>query len=79
MFVREYFVPRRCGIFLLGFSMACITVLLLLTSHYFTDMLIGAMLGASSRYFYERKYAKSRPPDLSPPAPRHANFRQAMP
>jgi hypothetical protein len=79
MFVREYFVPRQCGIFLLAFSMACVTVLLLLTSHYFTDMLIGAMLGASSRYFYERKYAKSRTPDLRPPAPRHPNFRQAMP
>lgn len=79
MFVREYFLPRHCGMFLLAFSMACVTVLLLLTAHYFTDMLIGAMLGASSRYFYERKYAKSRTPELRPSAPRHPNFRQAMP
>jgi hypothetical protein len=79
MFIREYFAPRHCGIFLLGFSMACVTVLLLLTSHYFTDMLIGATLGACSRYFYERKYAKSRTPDLRPSAPRHPDLRQAMP
>lgn len=79
MFVREYFAPRHCGIFLLGFSMACVTVLLLLTSHYFTDMLIGATLGACSRYFYERKYAKNRTPYLGPPAPRHPNLREAMP
>ncbi|MGJ9420548.1 hypothetical protein ACHAC9_22730 [Massilia sp. CMS3.1] len=78
MFIREYFAPRHCGIFLLGFSMACATVLLLLTSHYFTDMLIGATLGASSRYFYERKYAKNRTPDLGPSAPRHSDIRQAM-
>jgi hypothetical protein len=79
MFIREYFAPRHCGIFLLGFSMACVTVLLLLTSHYFTDMLIGATLGASSRYFYERKYAKNRTPDLRPSSARHQDFRQAMP
>jgi hypothetical protein len=78
MFIREYFAPRHCGIFLLGFSMACVTVLLLLTSHYFTDMLIGATLGASSRYFYERKYAKNRTPDLRPSAPRHPDLRQAV-
>ncbi len=79
MFIREYFAPRHCGIFLLGFSMACVTVLLLLTSHYFTEMLIGATLGASSRYFYERKYAKNRTPDLRPSASRHPDLRQAMP
>jgi len=78
MFIREYFAPRHCGNFLLGFSMACVTVLLLITSHYFTDMLIGATLGASSRYFYERKYAKNRTPDLRPPAPRHPHLHQAM-
>ncbi|KQQ89172.1 hypothetical protein [Massilia sp. Leaf139] len=79
MFIREYFAPRHCGIFLLGFSMACVTVLLLLTSHYFTDMLIGATLGASSRYFYERKYAKNRTPDLGASTARHQDLRQAMP
>jgi len=79
MFIREYFAPRHCGIFLLGFSMACVTVLLLLSSHYFTDMLIGATLGACSRYFYERKYAKDRTPHLRPSASRHPDLRQAMP
>jgi len=79
MFAREYFAPRHCGTFLLGFSMACVTILLQLTSHYFTDMLIGATLGASARYFFERKYAKDRTLDLRASAPRHADFRQAMP
>lgn len=79
MFAREYFTPRHCGIFLLGFSLACVTVLLLLTSHYFTDMLIGATLGASSRYFYERKYAKNRTPDLGPSTPRYPHFRETVP
>ena len=79
MFIHEFFAARRCGIFLLGFSMACVTILLLLTSHYFTDMLIGATLGACSKYVFERKYAKNRPPDLSPSTPRHPDLRQAMP
>jgi hypothetical protein len=55
MFFREYLAARRSGTFLLGFSLACITVLLLLTSHYFTDMLIGATLGAYSQYRHGRK------------------------
>jgi hypothetical protein len=64
---------------MLGFGMAAVTVLLLLTSHYFTDMLIGATLGAYSKYLYERKYGQYRAPDRRPPAPPHPDFRQAVP
>lgn len=55
MFFREYLTARPSGDFVLGFSLACITVLLLLTSHYFTDMLIGATLGSYSKYRYGKK------------------------
>lgn len=79
MFFREYFAVRRRPIFILGFALACVTLLLLATSHYFTDMLIGATLGACSRYLQERKYAKTRAPDLGPSAPRHPDLRQGMP
>lgn len=79
MFVREFFASRRCGSFMLGFGLACTTILLLLTSHYFTDMLIGATLGAYSKYMYERKYGKDRAPDLGPSAARHPDLRQAVP
>ncbi|GAB3465655.1 hypothetical protein GCM10027321_30990 [Massilia terrae] len=79
MFIREFFASRRSGNFMLGFSLAAVTVLLLLTSHYFTDMLIGATLGAYSKYLYERKYGKDRAPHLGPSTPRHADLHQAMP
>jgi hypothetical protein len=79
MFIREFFASRRCGNFMLGFALACVTVLLLLTSHYFTDMLIGATLGACSQYMYERKYGKDRTPDLRPSPPRRPDLRQAVP
>jgi hypothetical protein len=79
MVIREYFAGHGRGDFLLGFAMACTTILLLLTSHYFTDMLIGATLGACSRYFYGRKYAKDRAPDLGPSARRYAHLHQAVP
>jgi hypothetical protein len=79
MFIQEYFSPRHNGTFVLGFSMASVTVLLLITSHYFTDMLVGAALGSYSRYRYERKYAKHRASDVRPSTPRHAHLRQAMP
>jgi hypothetical protein len=75
MFIREYFAPRNSGNFVLGFSLACITLLLLFTSHYFTDMLIGATLGAYSKYRYENKYAKDRASDVGTSAPRYANIR----
>ncbi|QYG02268.1 MULTISPECIES: hypothetical protein [Massilia] len=79
MFFHEYFAARRRPLFLLAFAFACVTVLLLLSSHYFTDMLLSATLGACSRYAYERKHAAHRPPDLGAPALRHQDLRQAMP
>jgi hypothetical protein len=79
MVVREGFASRRCGNFMLGLGFAGVTVLLLLTSHYFTDMLIGATLGAYSKYMYERKYGKDRAPDLGSSASRYADLRQAVP
>lgn len=69
MFIREYLSARYCGDFVLAFSLACITLLLLFTAHFFTDMLIGATLGSYSKCRYRRKYAKDRALDAGPPAP----------
>jgi hypothetical protein len=79
MLLRGYFNAQPSGLFILAFSLACITLLLLAKSHYFTDMLIGATLGSYSKYRYGRKYAKHRAPDLSPSALRHPDLRQAVP
>jgi hypothetical protein len=79
MFIKEYFAGWRRPEFILGFSLACCTVLLLISSHYFTDMLIGATLGAYSQYRFKRKYGKHRPPHISPSPLRHEDLRQAMP
>lgn len=79
MFIKGYFFNIKSPRFILGFSLACITVLLLFTSHYFTDMLIGATLGAYSAFRYGRKHDQYRAPDLSPSAPGHPHLRQAMP
>ena len=79
MFFKEYFAGRRRPEFIHGFALACVTVLLLISSHYFTDMLIGATLGAYSQYRYERKHGKYRAPDLSPSALRHPDLHQAVP
>jgi hypothetical protein len=79
MFIREFFASRRRGNFMLGFALGCVTILLLLTSHYFTDMLIGATLGAYSKYMYERKYGKDRATALSPSAQRGPELTQAVP
>jgi hypothetical protein len=79
MFFKEYFAGRRRPEFILGFSLACCTVLLLISSHFFTDMLIGATLGIYSQYRFERKYGKHRPPHLSPSPLRHEDLREAVP
>jgi hypothetical protein len=79
MFFKEYLAGRRRPEFILGFSLACVTILLLISSHFFTDMLIGATLGAYSQYRFERKYGKHRPPHLSPSPLRHEDLRQAVP
>lgn len=79
MFIKEYFAGRRRPEFILGFSLACCTALLLISSHYFTDMLIGATLGAYSQYRFKRKYGKHRPPHFSPSPLRYEDLHQAMP
>jgi len=79
MFIREYFAGRRDGNFILGFGLVCCTALLLITSHYFTDMLIGATLGIYAQCQYGRKYGKHRTFDFSPSASRHTDIRQTMP
>jgi hypothetical protein len=79
MFFKEFLAGRRRAEFILGFALACTTLLLLVSSHYFTDMLVGATLGAYAQYRFERKHGKYRPPDLGPSPLRHADLRQAMP
>ncbi len=79
MFIRGYLLRKQSGGFLLAFSFACVTLLLLVNSHYFTDMLIGATLGAYSTYRYGRKHGQHRAPDVRPSTPRHPHLRQAVP
>lgn len=79
MFFKEYLAGRRRAGFILGFALGCVTVLLLVSSHYFTDMLVGATLGAYAQYRFERKHGKYRPPELRPSPLRHADLRQGMP
>ncbi len=79
MFIRGYFSHIKSGQFIIGFSIACITLLLLIESHYFTDMFIGAALGSFAKLRYERKNGYHRPPDLSAPAPRYTDLRQTVP
>jgi hypothetical protein len=83
MFVADYFAARRSGDFVLGFIFGCVTLLLLITSHNFSDMLIGATLGAYSKYRYGQKRPRARaaapdpglasPSPTGPPAPRPAH------
>jgi hypothetical protein len=79
MFFKEFLAGRRRPEFIHAFVLACVTVLLLISAHYFTDMLVGATLGAYSQYRFERKYGKYRSSELSPSALRHADLRQAVP
>jgi hypothetical protein len=62
MVTTGFFSNRFNGEFLLPFTLVCVTMLLLAKSHYFTDMLIGATLGAYSTYNYGRRAAKRGPP-----------------
>ncbi len=79
MIADEYFSRKVNGEFLIGLVFACMTLLLLLTSHYFTDMLIGATLGSYSKYWYGRRYDKHRAFDFGASAPRYPDIRQAVP
>lgn len=78
MFIKGYFQRKQTAMFILSFSFACITILLLINSHYFTDMLIGATLGSYSTYRYGRKHGQHRSPDIGPSTPRHAHLREAV-
>ena len=77
MLVRGYFSREDSGDLILGFSMACATILLLIKSHFFTDMLIGVMLGAYSRYRLKGRYPKGRSTESGPSAP--APLQEAVP
>lgn len=63
MLFKGYFDTRNHSDFILAFATACATMLLLIKSHYFTDMLIGASIGAYSKYRYEEKYLRQRSRD----------------
>lgn len=79
MFIKGFFLRKQSEAFILAFAFACISLLLLAGSHYFTDMLIGATLGSYSKYRYGRKHGQHRPSDIGPSAPRHADLRQTVP
>lgn len=55
LLVSGYFTSKAESEFILVFSFICATILLLIKSHNFTDMLIGACFGAYSRYRYKRR------------------------
>ncbi|WP_229458586.1 hypothetical protein [Massilia glaciei] len=76
--LKGYFQHQTSGDFLLVFGLTCSTLLLLFTSHYFTDMMIGATLGAYSKYRLGRKYVPDSAPDFGPPPLRHPDFRQTV-
>jgi hypothetical protein len=78
MFLSGVFSKRDRGDFVLGFTLVCITVLLLAKSHYFTDMFISATLGVYSKHHYRRRHASDRAPELAEPAgdPVHAGSRR---
>lgn len=78
LFIEGYGSRVKEGQFIVGFSIACITLLLLASSHYFTDMLIGAALGAFARYRHGRSHDHCRTLDLGAPALGHPHLRQAM-
>lgn len=78
MFFKEYFSRKPNSYFLLAFSMACVTVMLLIESHYFTDTLIGATFGAFSKYSYQRRYGGRRAAAARPAAPRAPALRPVM-
>lgn len=70
MLITGYYSTRDNGHFILGFSLVCVTILLLVKSHYFSDMLIGAVIGAYSKYNFLRKHGRRSPDDV----PRHRRY-----
>lgn len=63
MIITGYFRTRDRGDFILAFATACATMLLLIKSHYFTDMLIGASIGAYSKYRYGENHLRQQSRD----------------
>lgn len=78
MFLREYFSSICNESFILSLGLVFCTTLLLLTSHYFTDMLIGATFGAYAQYQYRRKHVQHRTFNVGASALRHEDLRQTM-
>lgn len=66
MLTTGYFNTKDHGDFILAFATACATMLLLVKSHYFTDMLIGASIGSYSKYRHGAKHLKQRPRNTIP-------------
>ena len=79
LILRGYFNKEKSDQFIFAFALLSITVLLLFGSHYFTDMLIGATLGAYARYRNGHIHGKDRSPDVGPSTQRPAHLHQAMP
>lgn len=79
LFIKGYFTRLKEGQFIVGFSIACITLLLLASSHYFTDMFIGAALGAFARYRHGRGHDHCCTPDVGTSALRYPHLRQGVP
>lgn len=75
----EYFSARRDNNFILGFTLICCTIFLLLTSHNFTDMLIGSALGAYTQYRFRRKHGQYRSSDVGASEKRHQDIFQTVP
>ena len=56
---------QKSSEYLMAASLVFITILLLITSHYFTDMLIGAALGAYARYRYGKSARREQVRDTA--------------
>ena len=55
LIVNGFFKKDKSSEFLMAASLIFVTILLLASSHYFTDMLIGAALGAYARHKYVKR------------------------
>lgn len=77
MSITGFFTKRDCGDLVHAFALACVTILLLVNSHFFTDMLISATLAMYARYNYARRHVPLREPAVRPAAPRYRDLRQS--
>lgn len=58
LFFDGFFLKTKSSDFLLSFSLICVTILLVFTSKTFDDMIIGAALGAYSKYKFRKNMSK---------------------